>query len=812
MKFMQKINFKQVLPHAVAIILFWIISLAYFYPQIQGKTLLQYDMKTHAGMSKEVSDYKEATGEQILWTNTMFSGMPTYLIGVTYSYNLCLNVLKIPNIFCARPANFIFVSLLGFYLSLLIFGINPWLSIAGSVAFAFSSYFFVIIDAGHSSKSAALAYMAPIIAGVYLTYNKKIILGSLLAGLFLALQLIINHLQITYYTMIVIFVYCIFQLFYSYKQKEIKKYVLATAALIVTSVLAFGSNATSIMLTYEYGKDSMRGKSELTDDKANKTSGLDRDYATGWSYGKAETLTLLIPNFMGGASSGDQLDKTSESYKLFQQSYGENALQVIKQLPCYWGDQPGTSGPVYVGAIVFFLFILGLFIVKGHLKWWLLSVTILSLMLAWGKNFMWFTNLFFDYFPGYDKFRTVTMILVIAEFAMPLLAIFALKKIINKEITKEQLMKPFKYSLIIVGSITLFFALLPGMFFDFTSPSDKGMQAEIINALVQDRESMLRSDALRSLIFVLLSAGVIYALVINKLKTGYFYVILTLLFLIDMWPVDARFMRSDAFVPRLEAKTAFKPTSADIQILKDKDPDFRVWNLSVSTFNDASTSYFHKSIGGYHGAKMKRYQELIEKHISKNNMQVINMLNTKYVIVPNKEQGPVVQQNPEALGNAWFVKSYRMVANADEEIKAIEKFSAKDEAIIDKRFTDALGGMKINFDTTATIKLTKYSPDLMTYESKSSAEQLAVFSEIYYDKGWTAYVDGAAVPHFRVNYVLRAMRVPSGIHKIEFKFQPKSYDTGNKISFASSAILLLLLLGVFVKELFFSRKSEEKQN
>lgn len=808
---MQKFNFKQILPHIVAIVLFLIISCAYFYPQLQGKTLQQSDIRNHAGMSKEITEYKAATGEQALWTNSMFSGMPTYLIGVTYTSNLCLQVFKITNIFCDRPANFVFVSLLGFYLSLLIFGITPWLAIAGSVAFAFSSYFFIIIDAGHASKAAALAYMAPIIAGMYLTFNKKIILGSLLMGFFLALQLIINHLQITYYTMLVILVYGIFQFVHSFKQKEIKNFALATAALVVTSLLAVGSNAAAILLTYEYGKESMRGVSELTDDISNKTSGLDKDYATSWSYGKAETMTLLIPNFMGGSSSGE-LGTSSNTYELLKQSYGENAKQVIKHLPLYWGEQPFTSGPVYVGAIVFFLFILGLFIVKGHLKWWLLTVTILSILLAWGRNFMWFTDIFLDYFPGYNKFRTVSMILVIAEFSMPLLAIFTLKKIVEKEITKEQLMKPFKYTLIFVGSIILLFILLPGMFFDFTSANDKELPAALLPAIIQDRESLLRSDALRSLIFILLSAGLIYAFVINKLKSGYFYILLTFLFLIDMWPIATRYMSSDSFVTKLEAKTSFKPTRADIEILKDKDPDYRVLNLSVNTFNDASTSYFHKSIGGYHGAKMKRYQELIDKHISKNNMQVLNMLNTKYVIVPTKDQDPVAQQNPNALGNAWFVKSYRIVANADEEIKAIEKFSAKDEAIIDKRFSNVLGDMKINFDSTASIKLTTYSPNQLVYESKSNAEQLAVFSEIYYDKGWNAYIDGAIVPHFRVNYVLRAMRIPFGNHKIEFKFQPKSYDTGNKISLASSALLLLLLIGVFVKELFFTKKVQDNKN
>lgn len=808
---MQKINFRLILPHLVAIVLFLIISYVYFYPQLQGKVILQYDMRHFYGMSKEIMDYKEVSGELPLWTNSMFGGMPAYLIAVEYNHNLFINIVKILKAICDRPANFVFVSLLGFYIALLIFRIKPWLAVAGSVAFAFSSYFFIIIDAGHSSKAMALAYMAPMVAGVYLAFNRKILTGSLLAGFFLAVQLIMNHLQITYYTFMIILIFGIFQFVTSFKEKQLARFFKATGALIITTGLAVGSNATSLLLTYEWGKDSMRGESELKSIEKNiKTTGLDKDYATSWSYGKAETMTLLIPNFYGGSSSGDQLGNSSETYELLKQSYGNNTREVIKQVPLYWGDVGFTSGPVYAGAIICFLFVLGLFIVKGQMKWWLLTITIISFFLAWGRNFMWFSDLFFDYVPGYNKFRTVSMVLVIAEFAMPLLAIFTLRKIIEKEITREQLMKPFKYTLIIVGSITLLFAVLPGLFLDFSSPNDKALQSSgLLPALLHDRESLLRADAFRSLIFILLAAGLVYVYIIEKLNVKYFYIILVLLLLFDMWPVTKRYMNDDNFVTKTEAKTPYKPTSADQEILKDKDPDFRVLNLSVSTFNDAATSYFHKSIGGYHGAKMKRYQELIENHIGKNNRDVWNMLNAKYFIVPVKNQAPKAVPNPEALGNAWFVKSYRTVADADEELKSLEKFSPKDEAIIDKRFSDKLNGLQINYDSTASIRLTSYKPNALEYESKTSSEQLAVFSEIYYDKGWNAFIDGTPAPHFRVNYVLRSMRVPAGNHKIEFKFQPKSYDTGNKISLASSALLLLLLIGVFIKDTFFEKKNDE---
>ncbi|MBI5218220.1 MAG: YfhO family protein [Bacteroidia bacterium] len=807
---MQKINFKQLLPHIVAVVIFLAVSYIYFAPQMQGKTLMQSDMRNYWGMSKEVVDFREATGQEALWTNSMFGGMPAYLISVEYTSNLFVNVLTILRTVCGRPGNYVFVGLLGFYIALLIFRIKPWLAVIGSLAFAFSSYFFIIIDAGHSSKASSIAYMAPIIAGTYLAFDRKILFGSILMGAFLAIQLYIGHLQITYYTFLIILVFGIFQFIYSFRQKELIKFFKATGVLIISAGLAIGSNASGLILTYEYGKDSMRGVSELTIlNKENKTTGLDKDYATAWSYGKAETMTLLIPNFMGGSSTGE-LGTNSEVYELLKQNnYTENdAKQAIKRLPLYWGEQPFTSGPVYVGAIVFFLFILSLFIVKGRLKWWLLTITILSVLLAWGKNFMWFTDLFLDYFPGYNKFRSVSMILVIAEFAMPLLAVLGLKMIFDGEITKEKLMKPLKYTLIGVGGITLIFAILPGIFFDFTSPvTDKGIQAGFLQTLIHDRESILRTDAFRSLIFILLTGGLLYAYLYQKIKLQYTYIILALLILFDLWPVDKRYMNNDAFVPKHEAKSAFNPTPADLEILKDKDPDFRVLNLAANTFNDAGTSYFHKSIGGYHGAKMKRYQELIEFHISKNNREVWNMLNTKYIIVSAKDKGPQPIPNPEALGNAWFVKSYRMVANADSEITAMNHFKAKEEAIVDKRFADELKGINIQYDSTAFIKLTSYKPNNLLYESKASSEQLAVFSEIYYNKGWNAFIDNKPANHIRVNYVLRAMRIPAGTHKIEFKFEPKSYYSGNKISLASSALLMFLLLGVIVKEII-GKKNE----
>ncbi|OFX27877.1 MAG: hypothetical protein A2033_06420 [Bacteroidetes bacterium GWA2_31_9] len=804
---MQKLNFKMFVPHLVAIVVFLSITFAYFSPLLDGKRVSQSDMNQYLGMSKEITDFKEKTGEQTLWTNSMFGGMPAYLISVEYSANLVRYANLIMNLGLEKPANYLFISLIGFYILLLIFGVNPWLAIGGAIAYSFSSYFFIIEAVGHNTKALALAYMPPIIGGVVLAYRKKIIAGSAIAGLFLALQLLANHFQITYYTLLIVLVFILFFFYKSIIEKAISKFFKSSAVLAITILLAFSTNITSLWLVYEYGKESMRGKSELTEDQQNKTGGLDKDYATAWSYGISESWTLLVPNFMGGASIGE-VGKNSATFKALKDNGVPNTDAICKQLPLYWGDQPGTSGPVYVGAIIFFLFIFGLFYVKGYIKWWLLTATIFALFLSWGRNFMFFTDLFLDYFPGYDKFRTVSMILIIIEFAMPLLGILALKQFIENSDDKARFMKAFKIAIASVGGILLIFAVMPGMFFNFSAASDaqlisNGWPEFLVNAIKEDRKSMLTSDAFRSLIFILLFAGAMLAFYFKKLSVKYVYISLALLLIFDMWTVNKRYLNNDNFTAKREATTPFKPTQADIQILQDKDPDFRVLNLSVSTFNDASTSYFHKSIGGYHGAKMKRYQEIIEKQISKNNMSVLNMLNTKYFIVPTKDQGAVVQKNYGALGNAWFVSNYKLVENADSEIVALDNFNPAETLIVDKRFENKVKGFVPKIDSTAIISLTDYKPNHLTYKSKSSIEQLTAFSEIYYNsgKGWNSYIDGKAIEHFRANYVLRAMKIPAGEHTVEFKFEPSAYATGETISFASSALLVLMCIGAIVMEL-----------
>jgi len=786
-------------PHATAIIVFFIISLIYFNPLLEGKQLTQSDIRQYEGMVREKKQYEKETDKPVLWTNSMFGGMPTYLIGSPSPPKIFRGINSTLNFFGEiRPINFLFLYLIGFYIALLVFRVNPWLSIIGAIAFAFSSYFFMIIEAGHTSKAVAIGYMPPIIAGVYLAFRKKIVLGSAITGLFLTLQLLINHLQITYYTLLIILVFGIYEFIRAIREKQIRKFILSGSALLLVAILAVGTNLTVLWTTYEYGKHSIRGKSELTGDP-DQTSGLDKSYVTQWSYGIDETFTLLIPGFKGGSSVGSLTEK-SETYKLFRDARGPAyAKQIIKALPLYWGKQPFTGGPVYVGAVVLFFFVFGLFAYHGKLKWWLITITILSILLAWGKNFMVLTELFLDYFPGYNKFRTVTMILVIAEFTIPLLAFLALQDFFAGKIKKEDFIKGLKYGLISLGGLALIFTLFPGMF-SYTGPGDdpyltQGSSA-FIDTLIVDRKRMLQTDAVRSLIFILLSAALLYVCYRGKIEKKIFFSALAILILIDMWTVDKRYLNNDDFVPRQQAQVPFQPLEADLIIKQDTSLHYRVFDLTADPFRSSRASYFHKSLGGYHGAKMKRYQELIDYHLTKNNMAVMNMLNTKYFIIPSEEGPPELQMNPNALGNAWFVKIYRIVYDADEEIRALSDFDPANEAIIDARYNQYLEGFNQVYDSAAYIRLTQYHPDWLLYEYQAGTDQLTVFSEIYYDKGWSAYIDGKFHPHFRANYVLRAMVLPSGHHTVEFKFEPKSYYTGKKIAgFTSVGLFLLILLG-----------------
>jgi len=822
---MKNISFKKAAPYLVAILLFIVITFAFFTPLLEGKRIFQSDIAQFLGMSKEIVDFRANTGKEPLWTNSMFGGMPAYQISANYNSNLIGFLDNIFTLGLPHPANLVFLYFLGFFFLLVVMKVDPWLSIAGAIAFAFSSFFIIIIDVGHNSQAHAIGYIAPVLAGFILTFRKKYVLGGLLSAVFLSLELKANHPQITYYLVIIAVLLGISELIQAIRLKAFKPYFISIGIIVIAGGFALATNITSLWATYEYGNYTIRGKTELTTNKGNRTSGLDKDYATQWSYGVGETMTLLIPNFYGGTDQ--KLDLSSNTAKALRANNvpEENISQFVNQrLPMYWGAQPFTSGPVYVGAIIFFLFVLGLLIVKGPLKWWLLAATILSICLAWGHNFMSLTNFFFSYVPGYNKFRSVTMILVIAEFAMPLLGMLAIKEFFDSKMSPKQLRKQLFIAVGITAGVALIFALIPGMFLDYIGSSDAatakqgGFPDWLMTALRDDRQGLLQMDAWRTIIFIILAGVVMYAALYNKIRKEYAYLVIALLILVDMFPIAKRYLNSESFKTRSELATPYQPTPADEQILQDTKPDYRVLNLAVNTFNDASTSYFHKSLGGYHGAKLRRYQELIDEGIQKDietfahsmstdSTNVLNMLNTKYIIIPDNKHQPVAFPNQKALGNAWFVKDFTLVENADAELNSIHKFRPKETAIINKKFAEELKGFTPGRDKSDTIWLEHYAPNDITYSYRSKNNGLAVFSEIYYPKGWNAYVDGKVTPHFQTDYVLRAMILTAGEHKVEFKFEPKVYRVGEKISLVSSIILILVVIGLATVEIRKSAKS-----
>jgi hypothetical protein len=868
---------------SVAVIYF--IACSYFVlPLIQDKVIQSGDIVNHRGVAKEIRDYRKEYNKEPLWTDRVFSGMPAYLISTKYNGNKIKIIHKIFTFGIKSDENFIphklypailvFLYLLGFLIALWLFGVDPWLSIAGAVAYAFSSYFFIIIAAGHFTKVIALGYMPPIIAGVYAAYNGRHLVGSAAFTLFLALQLFINHLQITYYTMIIVLIYIIFKFVISVRDKTFVSFLKPSVLLLIGVLLAVGSNFGRLLTTYEYGKYSIRGKSELTSNLEDKTTGLDRSYVTQWSYGIGETLTLFIPNFKGGPSSGafGPNSKTAKYIARFQRE--KQAKKTARSMPSYWGKQPFTSGPVYAGAVMVFLFVLGLFVVKGHVKYWLIAITIISIVLSWGKNIPWLTNFLLDYLPGYNKFRTVSMALIIAEFSIPLMGILALREIFSGNVEIVALKKYLLNTTIITGGLCVLFILFAGVLFNFSSPADQMYNnpnfKELISMFMQDRKNLLILDSLRSLIFVGLTAGVLYIYASTKFEAWMGALFIGFIILADMWPVDARYLNYENFVTKRKYKDIITPTPADIYILKyeqsrpeNKANEYRVLNLASrldGILRDSRTSYFHNSLGGYSGAKMRRYQELFDHVFYDELIQlqgalsagitqevlnkwfsqqvVLNMLNTRYIIY-NYNSNPLF--NNAALGNAWFVNDYLLVDSADLEIKALgriglndsillsekemnsplavrfpdttllvrdasgeivylKKINPANEAVIDKRFEPQLSGLKLVADTTAKIELVSYMPNKLRYRSSAKYEQLAVFSEIYYDKGWDAYVDGKLTPYLRADYVLRAMRVPPGTHDIEFRFKPESYYKGEKVSLASSLLIIILAVGVFIRE------------
>ncbi|MFW6018958.1 MAG: YfhO family protein [Bacteroidales bacterium] len=799
----KKFDAKAFLPYLLVIVAFIVLAVGFVNPVLQGKKLFQSDVQNFQGMSQEIKDYREQTGEEALWTNRMFGGMPAYQISVKGKNNVAKPLLKILTLNLPRPANYIFLYFIGFFILMMALQRNIWLGVLGALAFAFSSYFIIIIEAGHNTKALAIGLMPPLFAGVYLLFRKKYLPGFILTVVFTAIQIKANHLQITYYLFFILLAYGVSELIYHIKNKQLRPLFKAVGLMLVAVVIAIGVNAVNFWMAYEAGEFSTRGEPVLSLNKENQSEGLDPEYIMSWSYGKAETLTLLIPDFMGGASQ-KELSKDSETYQTMVNRGvpKQNANQFIEQgVPIYWGKQPFTSGPVYVGALIFFFFIFGMFIVEDRYRWWILIITVIAVLLSWGNNMEWFSQFFIHYVPGYNKFRAVSMILVIPEFTMPLMMILALRRMYKKEVNKEQIWKALKYTIFILGGLLLVIWAMGPELFSFVGTKDQqyvqGGQIPqwLMDAIRQDRISIMRKDTFRSLIIILLGAGVIWLWLKNKMKAQYAIISLIAITLIDLWAVDRRYLDADDFISKRKHATPYTPSQANRAIMQDDETNFRVFNQTQEPFQESQTSYFHNSIGGYHGAKLQRYQDIIDYHLSKGNMDVFNMLNTKYFIVNGEKNQPQARRNPGAMGNAWFVPEYEIVANPDSAIMALNDFDPAKTAIIEKEHADPVKGEQFSDDENAEITLEDYKPNHLTYKSASDKKQLAVFSEIYYPEGWEVTIDGEEAEHFRVNYILRGMVIPAGKHKIEFSFEPDAYFTGRTIAAISSGILIVILLG-----------------
>ena len=823
---------KKLIPDMVAILVFAVISFAYFCPAVtEGRILSQHDSVAGIGAGQEGKEYLERTGERTRWTNSIFGGMPTYQMAPSYdSTDLLKGIENLYHLYLPTYVWYVFVMLLGFYILLRAFNFKVWMAGLGAIIWAFSSYFFIIIAAGHIWKFITLAYIPPTIAGMVLCYRGKYWLGGLVTALFVALQISSNHVQMSYYFLFVMLFMAIAYGVQAYQQKTLASFGKSTGVLVVAGLIGVCINLSNLYHTYEYSKESMRGKSELVkENSANQTSsGLERDYITQWSYGIGETFSLLVPNVKGGASV--PLAANEKAMEKANPMYGS----IYSQLGQYWGEQPGTSGPVYVGAFVVFLFVLGLFIVKGPMKWALLAATVLSILLSWGKNFMGFTDFFIDYVPMYNKFRAVSSILVIAEFTIPLLAMLALKEVVATPAIIKERKKDFLISFGLTGGLALLFAVLPKVFFpSYVSTMEmnalQGIPADqlvpLLANLEEVRMSLFTSDAWRSFFIVLLGAGLVWAYGMGKLKQHVLIGALAVLCLVDMWSVNKRYLYDEQFVEEQVQTQGFRQTETDKMILEDEALDYRVLNLASNTFNENNTAYWHKSVGGYHAAKLRRYQEMIEEHIS-GEMQglykavadaggdmeqldpsafpVLNMLNTRYFIFPLQGGQTVPLANPFALGNAWFVDEVDYVNNANEEIEAIHGLNPTEKAIVDKKFESVV--QSLPSDSTATIELVAYEPNYLKYEVSSDKGGTVVFSEIYYP-GWKSTIDGQEVAHGRANYILRAMNVPAGQHVVEFRFDPTSLHVTENIAFVALGLLALLAIVVVVLKIKACRKA-----
>jgi len=798
---------KAILPHLLVLLGFIIISLAYFSPVLQGKEIFQNDIAQYIGMSKQQKDFKAETGEETYWTDAAFGGMPTYQLGANYPHNF-IKDLDLTLRFLPRPADYLFLYFIGFYILLLVLKLDYKLAFVGALAFGFSTYLIIILGVGHNAKAHAIAYMPTVLAGIILCFRSKYIAGFLLLAIAMALEIGANHFQMTYYLLILVVILGIVYLIDAIKKNLVPHYFKALGVMLLAVILAIGANATNLMATQEYTAFSTRGDNGLTigpDGNQKPASGLDYEYITEYSYGIAETFNLFIPRFMGGSSS-EKLNEKSEMYQqlLKMGASPVQAKEFAENAPTYWGSQTFVGAPAYIGATIIFLFVFALFLVKGRLKWWIVAGTVLTLLLSWGKNFDFLTRFFIDVVPLYNKFRAVSSIQVIVELCMPILAIFGLYRLFNDFEKTEEKEYALKWATIITGGLALIFLLFKSVLFNFSGGSDsvyvQQMGAEFIRALKEDRKAIFTSDTIRSLIFVILSAGFIWAYLKNKASKNLVILGFAVLILADLVIVDRRYVNNEDFVASRVVNEPFQKRQADVQILQD-DSRYRVFDVSESPFNSAKTSYFHNSIGGYHAAKPGRMQDLYDFYISKNNMKILSLLNVKYFIVPGEKQ-PMAQENPGAFGNAWFVNNIQWVDNSNQEIIALGDTDLKNMAVINNKFK-AVVASNIAADTSGTIELTKNLPNELIYKFSANSDQLVVFSEMYYADGWRSYIDGNEVPNFRVDYILRGLNVPSGNHTITFKFEPQVVKTGSNIAFASSILLFLLVLG----GLFYSFKN-----
>ena len=815
-------SIKKCLPDVLAVLLFAVLAFAYFFPaDIEGRILYRHDASAGRGAGQEGIEYLERTGERTRWTNALFCGMPTYQMAPSYgSTNLLSKAADAYHLWLPENVWYVFAYLLGFYILLRAFDFRQHLAALGSILWAFSTYFLIIIAAGHIWKVWALAYLPPLIAGLVLAYRGKYLWGLLLTAVFTALEINANHVQMTYYYLFIIFFLVIAWLVDAIRKHELERFAKATAVCVLGGVIGVCINLSNLYHTWQYSQESMRGKSELVKkNSGNQTnSGLERDYITQWSYGIGETWTLLIPNTKGGASVPLSANETAMA------KADPNYMSIYQQIGQYWGEQPGTSGPVYVGAFVMMLFILSLLIVKGPVKWALLAATILSVMLSWGKNFMGLTDFFIDYMPMYAKFRTVASILVIAEFTIPLLAMLALREVFKQGVKSPKIMKPLLASFVLTGGICLLMALSPTMFFDsFISTSEmsalKTLPAEHVGPLMANltemRQAMFTSDCLRSFWVILLGTGILLFFYYGKLRQTYAVAGILILCLFDLWIVNKRYLNDEMFVPKSEREAPQQKTQTDELILRDQSLDYRVLNLASNTFNENETSYYHKSIGGYHAAKLRRYQELVERHINPEMQRlyrsvseaggdmtrvngdsifpVLNMLNAKYFIFPLEGGQTVPIQNPYVYGNAWFVDQISYVDNANQEMDDLGHINLRHQAVADKKFQAQLGEAVVQ-DTASVAVITAYEPNRLTYDVNSGKGGVLVFSEIYYP-GWNATVDGEPVELGRVDYVLRAMNVKPGRHEVVLSFFPKSVNTTETVAYVAYVALLLILLG-----------------